>query len=94
MPPDEIVSVSERAVGVSAKGGLARLGPVTVAALGFLSPVTAVILGWWSLGQSLSPLQLVGMAVVLASVRAGQRAASPSPAAAVPPPEGSACRRR
>lgn len=53
--------------------GLARLEPAVVASLGFLSPVMAVILGWAVLHQSLSPLQLAGMALVLASVWAGQR---------------------
>ncbi|QCI64812.1 EamA family transporter [Phreatobacter stygius] len=48
--------------------GVARLEPSVVASLGFLSPVTAVILGWWLLGQALSPLQIVGMAVVVGSV--------------------------
>ncbi len=53
--------------------GLARLEPAVVASLGFLSPVMAVILGWAFLNQSLSPLQLLGMALVLGSVWAGQR---------------------
>ncbi|MGO4840861.1 EamA family transporter, partial [Rhizobiaceae sp. 2RAB30] len=37
--------------------GIARLEPSVVSPLGFLSPMTAVILGWSVLGQSLSPLQ-------------------------------------
>jgi probable blue pigment (indigoidine) exporter len=40
--------------------------------------VTAVILGWVVLGQSLSPLQGLGSAIVLGSVWAGQRANRPS----------------
>ncbi|MGL4290189.1 MAG: EamA family transporter, partial [Phreatobacter sp.] len=40
--------------------GVARLEPSVVASLGFLSPVTAVILGWWALGQALTPLQIIG----------------------------------
>ncbi|BCP53897.1 ABC transporter permease [Kaistia sp. 32K] len=54
--------------------GIARLGPATVSPLGFLSPLTAVVLGWWWLGQTLSPAQMLGMAIVLASIWFGQRA--------------------
>lgn len=57
--------------------GIARLEPSTVAPLGLLSPVTAVILGWLVLAQTLTPLQLVGIGVVLASVWLSQRAAPP-----------------
>lgn len=57
--------------------GLARLEPASVSALGFLSPLVAVLLGWLLLGQSLGPAQLVGMAVVFASVWLGQRAGAP-----------------
>ena len=48
--------------------GLSRLGPPAVAPLGFLSPLMAVMLGWAILDQSLTLLQALGMAVVLASV--------------------------
>lgn len=54
--------------------GVARLEPAVVSSLGFLSPVTAVLLGWSVLGQSLSAAQLVGMVVVVASVWLSQRA--------------------
>lgn len=60
--------------------GIARLGPATVTSFGFLSPLTAVILGWLLLGQALGPAQATGAAIVLFSVwlgqRAGQRAAA------------------
>lgn len=64
--------------------GVARLEPGAVSMLGMMSPVTAVLLGWVVLGQSLSPVQGLGAAVVLGSVWAGQRAnrvrsVSPSP---------------
>lgn len=58
--------------------GIARLGPGAVAPLGFLSPVTAVILGWAVLGQSLGPAQTLGLVIVLASVWLGQRAQRPA----------------
>ncbi|WP_018185305.1 EamA family transporter [Kaistia granuli] len=63
--------------------GIARLGPATVSPLGFLSPLTAVMLGWWWLGQTLSPAQVVGMILVLASIWFGQRAQQAEPAGAV-----------
>lgn len=57
--------------------GLAVLSPVAVSALGLLSPVTAIIIGWLILGEMLQPAQLAGMAAVLASV--GLLQASPEP---------------
>lgn len=53
--------------------GIARFEPSVVAALGFLSPMTAVVLGWWVLGQALSLLQFFGMFFVLGSVFLSQR---------------------
>jgi len=53
--------------------GIARLEPSIVSPLTFLSPATAVILGWSVLGQRLGALQLLGLAIVLASVWASQR---------------------
>lgn len=65
--------------------GLARLEPSAAAPLGFLSPVTAVVLGWSVLGQSLNPTQIAGMVIVLASVWLSQRAQQqPRAAVAVP----------
>lgn len=60
--------------------GLSRLEPSVVSPLGFLSPMTAVILGWSVLGQSLNPMQLAGMMVVLGSVWLSQRAQQSAPA--------------
>lgn len=53
--------------------GVARLGPSAVASLLFLSPLTAVVLGWGVLGQSLTIVQLIGMALVIGSVWASQK---------------------
>ncbi len=52
--------------------GIARLGPAATAPLALLSPVTAVILGWWLLGQSLTAMQGLGMLVVIVSIVASQ----------------------
>lgn len=67
--------------------GIARLGPATVAPLGFLSPLTAVVLGWAILGEALTPVQGAGVVVVLASVWMGQRvqARAEAKAGTVPP---------
>jgi probable blue pigment (indigoidine) exporter len=59
--------------------GIAKLGPTTVTSFGFLSPTSAVLLGWIILGQALSILQIMGVAVVLISIWLGQRAARPAP---------------
>jgi probable blue pigment (indigoidine) exporter len=53
---------------------VARLEPSAIAPLAFLSPVTAVILGWALLGQSLSVLQVVGIGIVIGSIWLSQRA--------------------
>ncbi|GGA13611.1 EamA family transporter [Neptunicoccus cionae] len=57
--------------------GVARLEPAAVSMLGMMSPLTAVVLGWVWLGQSLSPVQFAGAAIVLGAVWAGQRANRP-----------------
>ncbi|MDG4721458.1 EamA family transporter [Thalassospira aquimaris] len=59
--------------------GIARLGPTTVTSFGFLSPTSAVLLGWVILGEQLSALQIAGVVVVLISIWLGQRAARPKP---------------
>tara|TARA_E500000318_G_scaffold33562_1_gene33122 strand:- start:666 stop:1604 length:939 start_codon:yes stop_codon:yes gene_type:complete len=57
--------------------GIARLGPTTVTGFGFLSPTSAVLLGWVFLDQHLSALQITGVGVVLLSIWVGQRASRP-----------------
>lgn len=54
--------------------GIARLEPSLVSTLGFLSPVTAILLGWVVRGESLTLSQMLGIVLVLASIAAGQRA--------------------
>jgi probable blue pigment (indigoidine) exporter len=53
--------------------GISRIDPATVSLLGFLSPVTAVLLGWLLLDQSLTPLQIIGVVLVIVSIWLGQR---------------------
>jgi len=52
--------------------GVLRLDAAAVSALLFLSPATAVIIGWALLGQKLNALQLLGVTVVLTSVWVSQ----------------------
>jgi probable blue pigment (indigoidine) exporter len=48
--------------------GVMRLEPSMLAVLGFFSPLTAVLLGWWVLDQHLSVLQSIGVVIVLGSI--------------------------
>jgi probable blue pigment (indigoidine) exporter len=59
--------------------GVARMEPPAVSALLFLSPATAVVVGWALLEQSLNALQLLGVFVVLASIWSTQIADKISP---------------
>ncbi|MEV0978163.1 EamA family transporter [Streptomyces sp. NPDC049915] len=52
--------------------GIGRLSATQVTFLGPLSPLTAAIVGWAALGQSLTPLQLAGMALAFTATLAGQ----------------------
>ncbi|WP_067574380.1 EamA family transporter [Nocardia acidivorans] len=60
--------------------GLARANATSVAFLGLLSPLSAAVIGWIALGQSLAPLQVLGMAVALGGTLLGQTATAPKPA--------------
>ncbi|MBM2291803.1 EamA family transporter [Sulfitobacter pseudonitzschiae] len=51
--------------------GIERLGPAAITRFGFLSPLTAVILGWALLGERLSPAQLSGAVIVILCVALG-----------------------
>ena len=63
------------------------LAPTRVAFLTLLSPAVATIIGWAALGQGLTPLQALGMAIALGSVVAGQ-GALPRPTSACACPAG------
>lgn len=53
--------------------GLHLLPPAAAASLALLSPLSATLLGWLVLQQTLSPGQMVGAAMVLGAVWLGQR---------------------
>ncbi|MET7732446.1 EamA family transporter [Streptomyces sp. NPDC005402] len=52
--------------------GIGRLTATQVTFLGPLSPLTAAVVGWAALGQTLTPLQLAGMTLAFAATVAGQ----------------------
>ncbi len=56
--------------------GIDKLSAAAAAYLGLLSPLVATLVGYGFLQETLSPVQLTGIAVVLASVLVGQQAAS------------------
>ncbi|BBC36325.1 putative membrane protein [Streptomyces graminofaciens] len=52
--------------------GIGRLAATQVTFLGPLSPLTAAVVGWAALGQALTPVQLLGMAVAFGATVLGQ----------------------
>ncbi|TQJ88192.1 EamA family transporter [Streptomyces sp. SLBN-31] len=52
--------------------GIGRLTATQVTFLGPLSPLTAAIVGWAALGQTLTPVQLAGMALAFGATVTGQ----------------------
>jgi probable blue pigment (indigoidine) exporter len=70
--------------------GIDRLPAFSVSLLGPLSPLVASLLGWAVLGQRLTGLQLVGAAIALGGVVAGQSLGS----SRAPTPSTDAARRR
>ncbi|NJP53286.1 EamA family transporter [Streptomyces sp. SBST2-5] len=52
--------------------GIGRLTATQVSFLVPLSPLTAAVLGWAALGESLTPVQVAGMALALGATVAGQ----------------------
>ena len=56
--------------------GIERLSSVAVTSLALLSPLTAVMLGWAFLSQTITGMASAGLAIVLASVLAVQWAAA------------------
>ncbi len=66
--------------------GIERLKAWQVSFLGLLSPVVAVLAGFLLLGQTLTPLQMAGIGLILASLVAVQRRGAAGPAASPPQP--------
>ncbi|MEU0540673.1 EamA family transporter [Nocardia sp. NPDC005978] len=62
--------------------GLARANATSVTFLGLLSPLSAAVIGWIALGQSLAPLQILGIVIALGGTLLGQLATAPKPVAA------------
>ncbi|MFI8927641.1 EamA family transporter [Streptomyces sp. NPDC053474] len=52
--------------------GFSRLSATQVSLLGPLSPLTAAVIGWAALGQSLTAVQVAGMALAFAATLFGQ----------------------
>ncbi|WIY24321.1 EamA family transporter [Parasedimentitalea psychrophila] len=62
--------------------GISRIEPGAVSALGFLSPLSAVLIGWVLLGQALTVWQIAGAGIVLSAISLGQlsgRSLRPTP---------------
>ena len=55
--------------------GVARLEPAMVSPLRFISPLTAALLGWVFLNQTLTPVQIAGIVCVIGSIWLSQRPA-------------------
>jgi drug/metabolite transporter (DMT)-like permease len=47
---------------------LHQVRPALLGTYAYVNPAVAVLLGWWILGETLSPVQLIGMAVILLGV--------------------------
>ncbi|MEV6571183.1 EamA family transporter [Streptomyces sp. NPDC051577] len=73
--------------------GIGKLTATSVTLLGPLSPLTAAVIGWSALGQALTPVQVLGMAIAFGATVAGQlaqrtpRAPGPADEAEVVPSE-------
>ncbi|MEU6454120.1 EamA family transporter [Streptomyces sp. NPDC047065] len=65
--------------------GIGRLSATQVTFLGPLSPLTAAVVGWAALGETLTPVQLAGMALAFGATVAGQRAPRAKTGTAVVP---------
>ncbi|WP_169568264.1 EamA family transporter [Sneathiella limimaris] len=59
--------------------GVARIEPSIISTLGFLSPTSALLLGWIVLGQPLTSIQLLGIVVIMVSLYLSQYRPRPQP---------------
>lgn len=67
--------------------GVRRLGPARTGLIGMVEPVGAAAVAWVALGESMTPLQLVGGAVVLLGVAMAETARRSAPDAVVGAPD-------
>ena len=72
---------------------VARLGPARVGLIGMLEPVSAGIIAWVLLGESLNSVQIIGTVIVLVGIvlaETARQAATPVPGGetSAQPPEG------
>ncbi|WP_329227899.1 EamA family transporter [Streptomyces canus] len=74
--------------------GIGRLTATQVTFLGPLSPLTAAVVGWAALGQTLTPVQLAGMALAFGATVAGQLGVRPTANRSFAPAESAAERLR
>ncbi|MFC4123756.1 EamA family transporter [Nocardia rhizosphaerae] len=56
--------------------GLTRMQAGSAALLGLLSPISAAVIGWLALGQSLTPIQVLGIFIALGGTVLGQLGAT------------------
>lgn len=66
--------------------GIGRLNATQVTFLGSLSPLTAAVVGWAALGEFLTPLQLLGMALAFGATLTGQLPTRPGAVSGAPVP--------
>ncbi|MGD1858086.1 MAG: EamA family transporter [Leptolyngbyaceae cyanobacterium] len=59
--------------------GIGKLSASAVSYLGLLSPVMATLIGFFWLRQTLTPIQLGGIAIIFTSIVLGQKSASSQP---------------
>ena len=45
-----------------------HVAPAQVGTYGFVNPAIAVLLGWWILDEALSPMQMIGTAIIFAAM--------------------------
>ncbi|MFJ5560365.1 EamA family transporter [Streptomyces sp. NPDC093250] len=64
--------------------GIGRLTATQVTFLGPLSPLTAAVIGWAALGESLTPMQILGIALAFGATVAGQLTTRPGAVAGGP----------
>ncbi|MFD9336482.1 EamA family transporter [Streptomyces sp. NPDC060028] len=65
--------------------GIGRLTATSVTLLSPMSPLTAAVIGWAALGQALTPVQLLGMAIAFGATLVGQlTVGAPRPPKAAP----------